>query len=486
MYFDPDAPVFPGQPDFSKGCNQDVMDDTPLSSVAVPPMHPEHQQQDAPSSLESVSSAPLLSAPAAGWLSSSPSLLLTSLSPALSVLYLLLAALLLASFYWLPNKPTRSSKQRDADTQRRQAAAVTQLLAAMPSASSALSSSSEQPYRKHAASIPPSLSSHFSPEELQQAIRVIAAAFDEDIGSGDVSTLATVPVSSSSSARFLAKEAGVVSGCRVVELAFHMFDPELRTSWTVQDGQRVAAGTVLGTVTGSSRSLLTAERLALNLMQRMSGIATATAALVAEIAAVGSSSILLDTRKTAPGLRLLDKAAVRHGGGSNHRVGLYDMVMVKDNHITAAGGIRQAVQQVRQWCAREGRTLPVEVETRTLDEVRQLLACIAEQTDERKAADDGKDSQPQPSVRVTRVMLDNMVKLRRDQHGTLQSVDVSLLREAVELLRADVRGRELESEASGNVTAETIGRIAETGVTFISVGAITHSVMALDISLKIQ
>ena len=425
---------------------------------------------------------------------------LTQLSPYLSVLYVLLAVAMLLSFYFIPQSRTRV-RQKPAITDRQQQAIERVLTAARQAAAAQEQITQQQAmttlngtpselttalspflpasplttrYLHHASSIPPSISSHFTPLELSHAIRVILSGFDEDVGSGDITTLSTVPAVSTSSARFLAKESGTISGIHVVDLVFHLYDPQLSTTWSVADGTSVKAGTVVGVVTGCSQSLLTSERLALNLLQRMSGIATHTAALRQLIESVDSPTLLLDTRKTAAGMRMLDKMAVRAGGAVNHRVGLYDMVMIKDNHITAAGGIAQAIEQVEQWCTQQQRTVPIEVETRTIDEVKQLLAYLATE---------GRANAPP----VTRVMLDNMVRVTRDQTSQqVTDVDVSMLKEAVQLLRSDEQGRKLESEASGNVTAETIARIAETRVTFISVGAVTHSVRALDISLKIQ
>lgn len=243
--------------------------------------------------------------------------------------------------------------------------------------------------------------------------------------------------------------------------------------WSARDGDAVTKGTRFGTVTGSTRSLLVAERLVLNLMQRMSGIATATATYVRTMNSPHTR--LLDTRKTVPGLRLLDKLAVRHGGGVNHRVGLYDMVLIKDNHIEAAGGIPQAVEAARSYLsekaaagAADAPSMHVEVEARTLDEVRQVLAC---------------------GVQVQRVLLDNMVRVGDDG-----AVDTSVLREALQIIRTHETGaatssapaHRLLTEASGNVNLRTIAEIGTTGVDFVSVGALTHSVIALDISMKIK
>ncbi len=277
-------------------------------------------------------------------------------------------------------------------------------------------------------------------------------ALAEDLGSGDVTTEATIPAGTRATARFLLKEDGVVAGLAVAERVFERVDPDLEVTWTAADGDRLAAGTVFGTVVGRARSILVAERLALNLMQRMGGIATA-AARMAEAAAPAA---VLDTRKTAPGLRALDKWAVALGGARNHRVGLFDMVLVKDNHIAAAGGIRQAIEAVGRHAEAAGLDVPVEVEARTLDEVDAVLAAVAD------------------GARVDRVLLDNMAR------QTDRGLDVSVLEEAVRRV-----GGRVQTEASGNVTLDTVGRIGATGVDFISSGALTHSVTALDVSLKI-
>ena len=281
---------------------------------------------------------------------------------------------------------------------------------------------------------------------------LIGRALAEDLGPGDVTSLSTIPADRQADAYFLLKEDGVVAGLAVAERVFALVDPALAVAWTAQDGDLLAAGTRFGTVHGPARSLLSAERLALNLMQRMSGIATA-ARHIAEAAAPAKA---LDTRKTAPGLRLLDKEAVRLGGAHNHRVGLYDMVLIKDNHIAAAGGLAEAVHATRRYLDANGLDLPVEVEARTLAEVDELLA-VAE------------------AGGVDRVLLDNMA--RRTDAG----LDVSMLEAAVRRI-----GGRLQTEASGNVTLETAAAIGATGVDYVSVGALTHSVRALDISLKVS
>ena len=288
----------------------------------------------------------------------------------------------------------------------------------------------------------------------------VAAAFDdllpralaEDVGAGDVTTLATVPAGRRAAARFLAKEDGVLAGLAVAERVFAAVDDGLAVTWDAADGAAVTSGTVFGRVEGAARAILTAERLALNLMQRMSGIATAAR----RMAEAARPAVVLDTRKTAPGLRALDKWAVALGGARNHRTGLFDMVLVKDNHIDAAGGVEAALRGVHAYLDAHRLALPVEVETRTLAEVDEVLRLV------------------DAGLRVDRVLLDNMA---RPSPGGL---DTALLAEAVRLV-----GGRIETEASGNVTPETAAAIAATGVDFLSSGALTHSVRALDISLKI-
>ncbi|MEL6772534.1 MAG: carboxylating nicotinate-nucleotide diphosphorylase [Bacteroidota bacterium] len=286
---------------------------------------------------------------------------------------------------------------------------------------------------------------------------LIARALAEDVASGDVTTLATIPADRHATATFLVKEDGVLAGCRVAERVFDAVDPALAVAWAAHDGDRVVAGTRAGEVTGAARSILTAERLALNLMQRMSGIATATRQMVDAARTTNPAVEILDTRKTAPGLRLLDKEAVRLGGGTNHRVGLYDMVLIKDNHIEAAGGLAEALRAAHAYLHAQSLDLEVEVEVRTLDEVDALVALI-----------DG-------GLRVDRALLDNLV-VRHDDG----SFDTTHLAKAVQRMA----GR-THTEASGNVTLASVAQIAATGVTHISSGALTHSVRALDVSLKV-
>lgn len=269
-----------------------------------------------------------------------------------------------------------------------------------------------------------------------------------------------VPESTTATASFVAKSDGVIAGLYVADVVFSQVDPDVKITWMVNDGDFVKPGQTLGIATGPARGILIGERIALNFMQRMSGIATQTASMAKAIGCCTRAK-LLDTRKTVPGLRLLDKWAVKIGGGENHRIGLYDMVMIKDNHIAAAGGLAEAVHAVEKYMREKGVKRPVEVETRTIDEVKEALEVI----------DSAKDSM------VTRIMLDNMVTKEDDG-----SVNVSMLEEALDL----IGDRDIETEASGNVTMASVRQIAKTGVQFISTGAITHSVTALDISLIIE
>jgi nicotinate-nucleotide pyrophosphorylase (carboxylating) len=268
---------------------------------------------------------------------------------------------------------------------------------------------------------------------------LIQRALDEDAGErGDVTTLATIPADLHYSGTMLAKAPGVVAGLVVAQQSFLQVDPTVEFTPLVADGTQVAPGMQIATVNGPARALLTAERVALNFLQRMSGIATATNRYVAAVA--GTRARILDTRKTVPGLRLLDKWAVVLGGGHNHRIGLYDMAMIKDNHIAAAGGITAAVQRVRaQW----GHALPVEVEVGNLEQLGEAL-----------------------TLDVDQIMLDNM--------------GLDAMRAAVEMSAGRV-----PLEASGNVSLETVAAIAATGVDYISVGKLTHSVEAMDISFKL-
>jgi nicotinate-nucleotide pyrophosphorylase (carboxylating) len=278
---------------------------------------------------------------------------------------------------------------------------------------------------------------------LDQLTPIIQRALDEDLGDGpvghgDVTTLCTIPEGATLEGRFIAKADGVIAGLEVARLTFALIDERVQVEFTIHDGDRVSKGQVFGTANGPTRALLIGERTALNFLQRMSGIATMTHQFVEAVKP--HRAVILDTRKTAPGLRLLDKWAVKLGGGRNHRIGLFDMVLIKNNHITAVGSITAAINRVRE-C--DDRHRPIEVEVRTLDELQEALA-----------------------LQPDRILLDNM------------SLDQMLA--AVQI----TAGRVL-LEASGNVTLETVNAIAATGVDFISSGALTHSVKALDISLTL-
>ncbi|KAL5761087.1 hypothetical protein ACOSQ2_019925 [Xanthoceras sorbifolium] len=285
---------------------------------------------------------------------------------------------------------------------------------------------------------------------------VIKLALAEDAGDrGDVTCLATIPLDMEVEAHFLAKEDGIIAGVTLAEMVFHEVDPSLKMEWFQKDGDYVHKGLQFGKVYGRAHSIVVSERVVLNFMQRMSGIATLTKAM----ADAARPACILETRKTAPGLRLVDKWAVLIGGGRNHRMGLFDMVMIKDNHISAAGGIINSIKSVDEYLDKKNLQMEVEVETRTLEEVHEVLRYAS-----------------QTKTSLTRIMLDNMVVPLPNG-----DVDVSMLKEAVQL----ISGR-FDTEASGNVTMDTVHKIGQTGVTFISSGALTHSVKALDISLKID
>ncbi|CAA0817185.1 Nicotinate-nucleotide pyrophosphorylase [Striga hermonthica] len=267
---------------------------------------------------------------------------------------------------------------------------------------------------------------------------VIQLALSEDAGDrGDVTCKATIPVQMEVEAHFLAKEDGIVAGISLAEMIFNEVDPSLKVDWYRKDGDRVHKGLQFGKVQGRAHSIVVAERVVLNFMQRMSGIATLTKAM----ADAAQPAYILETRKTAPGLRLVDKWAVLIGGGQNHRMGLFDMVMIKDNHISIAGGITNALKSVDLYLQQNNLQMGVEVETRTLEEVKQVLHY-------------GSTTK----TSLTRIMLDNMVVPLSDG-----DVDVSMLKEAVDL----INGR-FETEASGNVTLETVHKIGQSGVSYIS------------------
>ncbi|MEO8068064.1 MAG: carboxylating nicotinate-nucleotide diphosphorylase [Flavobacteriales bacterium] len=270
---------------------------------------------------------------------------------------------------------------------------------------------------------------------------LIDLALAEDIGDGDHTTLGTIPAITKGSARLLVKSNGVLAGVEVAQAIVHRFDPDLHMRTLIGDGATVAVGDIAFTLSGSARSILTVERVLLNFMQRMSGIATLTRAFVDAID--GTACNVLDTRKTTPGMRALEKWAVRLGGGMNHRHGLYDMVMIKDNHTDISGGLPGAIRAAKEYLDAKRLNLGIEVETRNLKEVEQVLATGG----------------------VQRIMLDNF--------------NFDDLRKAVLLI-----GKRFETEASGGITLVNARRFAECGVDFISVGALTHSVPSLDLSLK--
>jgi len=270
---------------------------------------------------------------------------------------------------------------------------------------------------------------------------IIERAILEDIGDGDHTSLATIPDDATGRARLLVKETGILAGVKVAEQVFYMIDPEIKFVLLLQDGTKIKYGDIAFTVEGRSRSLLSAERLALNFMQRMSGIASYTHSLVSKIE--GLDTKILDTRKTTPLLRELEKKAVKIGGGYNHRMGLYDMIMIKDNHNDFAGGIKKAIDSTRKYLEEKNKELKIEIEVRNFDELKQVL-------------DYGG---------VDRIMLDNF-----SPHD---------LKEAVKVI-----GGRYETEASGGIDDENIREYAETGVQFISVGALTHQIQSLDLSLK--
>ena len=269
---------------------------------------------------------------------------------------------------------------------------------------------------------------------------LIDLAFNEDIGEGDHTTLCSIPDSAIGKASLVIKEAGILAGVEVAIKVFHKLDSQLKVDVLIKDGSSVKPGDVVFTVEGKVQSILQTERIMLNIMQRMSGVATATNKYVALIAGTGAK--VLDTRKTTPGMRMLEKQAVKLGGGENHRIGLFDMILLKDNHIDFAGGIENAIAGANSYLKEKNKSLKIEIEVRNMDELNEVL-CVGN---------------------VDRVMLDNFTP--------------EVTKEAVKL----VNGR-VELESSGGITSDTIRSYAETGVDYISVGALTHSVKGLDMSL---
>ena len=274
-----------------------------------------------------------------------------------------------------------------------------------------------------------------------QVDEIIESALLEDIGDGDHSSLACVPEDANGKATLLVKDDGILAGVDLAVRIFKKYDPSLTIDVQIIDGTPVKKGDVAFIISGSSRSILATERLVLNFMQRMSGIATQTNKIVSLLE--GTNTRLLDTRKTTPCIRYMEKWAVRIGGGENHRFALYDMIMLKDNHIDYAGGIKPAIERTQAYLKESGKNLKVEIEVRNFDELNQVLEIGG----------------------VDRIMLDNF--------------SVEQLEEALKLIPSHY-----ETEASGGITIETIRDYAETGVDFISVGALTHSFKSLDLSLK--
>jgi nicotinate-nucleotide pyrophosphorylase (carboxylating) len=269
----------------------------------------------------------------------------------------------------------------------------------------------------------------------------ILRSIGEDLGDGDHSSLACIPWEARGKAKLLIKEEGILAGVKIVSETFSAIDNDLTCEILIGDGSRVSQGDIALIVSGRQQSILKSERLVLNIVQRMSGIATTTFSYVDRVK--GLRTKILDTRKTTPGVRFLEKEAVRIGGGFNHRMGLFDMIMLKDNHIVYAGGIEKAIQKTKEYLVINNRKLKIEIEAETLDDVKRILACGG----------------------VNRIMLDNF-----NLEDTLSAVTL-------------IAGR-YEIESSGRITLETVRSYAECGVDFISVGALTHQIKSLDMSLK--
>lgn len=287
---------------------------------------------------------------------------------------------------------------------------------------------------------------------------LLTLAFAEDVGDGDATTLSTIPAEETGRQQLIVKEEGILAGVEIAKKVFDKFDPDLKMTVFIQDGAHVKPGDVAFVVEGRVRSLLQTERIMLNIMQRMSGVATMTHKYQSRLE--GLHTKVLDTRKTTPGMRLLEKEGVRIGGGYNHRIGLFDMILIKDNHVDFAGGISQAVKAAKDWCKANGKDLQIEQEVRNTEEIQTAL-----------------------DAGVDRIMLDNFTPERT--------------REAVRQIRAYVAspeelaadphkhsGKDVEIESSGGITIDTLRDYGECGVDFISVGALTHSVKGLDMSFK--
>ncbi|KAF5079703.1 putative nicotinate-nucleotide pyrophosphorylase [carboxylating] [anaerobic digester metagenome] len=277
--------------------------------------------------------------------------------------------------------------------------------------------------------------------DLQLVTKLIDLAILEDIGDGDHSSLSCIPQQAQGKVQLMLKQEGIIAGVEISKIIFNRIDPEISVSILIPDGTHVKPKDIVFTATGRVHSLLQAERIVLNTMQRMSGIATQTDVYVKRIE--GTKAKILDTRKTNPGMRIFDKMAVKIGGGENHRMGLFDLIMLKDNHIDFAGGIENAVKNAQQYLQQKGKNLGIEVETRSLSDIEKVLAVGG----------------------VQRIMFDNFTP--------------ELTRQAVKLVNGKV-----ETESSGGITLDTIRAYAETGVDYISVGALTHQVKSLDMNLK--
>ncbi len=269
----------------------------------------------------------------------------------------------------------------------------------------------------------------------------IKNALHEDIRDGDHTTLSCVPKTAKGKAKLLVKESGILAGIDLAKKIYSLYDSDIKFTQLLKDGDKISIGDIAYTVEGSSQTILTTERLILNIMQRMSGIATQTGIYVDKTK--GTNAKLLDTRKTTPGMRLLEKMAVKIGGGENHRIGLYDMIMIKDNHIDFAGGIKQAIEKTQKYLTENKLDLKIEIEARSFDEINEILSLGG----------------------VDRIMIDNFTPTN--------------CKKAVEIIN-----NKYETEASGGITLETISDYAKTGVDYISVGALTHQIKSLDLSLK--
>ncbi len=277
--------------------------------------------------------------------------------------------------------------------------------------------------------------------QTDELIKILKNALHEDIGEGDHTTLASIPAHAEGKATLLVKNEGILSGVEVIKTLYNLFDPALKIKVLITDGQKIRKGDIVYAVSGPAASILQTERLALNIMQRMSGIATQTSLYVEKIA--GTKAKVIDTRKTTPGIRLLEKMAVVTGGGQNHRMGLFDMILLKDNHIDYAGSIENAIISTHQYLKKNQKHVPIEIEVRNFGELEQVLAIGG----------------------INRIMLDNFTI-----ENTRKAVDI-------------IAGR-YETESSGGITLDNIGDYARCGVDYISVGALTHQIKSLDMSLK--